>query len=133
MGLAAFLLGIENEKQITRDPLRGHLFENLVISEALKFRFNQGKRSNLNFYRDSKGNEVDLLLIHGVDMFPIEIKSGMTITKDYFKGLRHFAKLFADHMPRGAGLVYGGEQAQQRTGVKIVPVRDLNSLFNLDY
>ncbi len=65
MGLASFLLNIENEKQITRDPLRGHLFENMVIAEALKYRLNQGKRSNLYFYRDSKGNEVDLLIGRG--------------------------------------------------------------------
>ncbi len=71
--------------------------------------------------------------INGPDIFPIEIKSGMTITNDYFKGITHFAKLFPEHMPWDAGLVYGGEKAQQRTGVTIAPLRDLNSLFNFDY
>jgi len=131
VGLAAFLLGIENESQVARDPLRGSLFENMVIAEAMKFRFNQGKRSNLTFYRDSKGNEVDLLLIYGSDIFPIEIKSGMTITRDYFKGLNHFAKLFTDHLPWDIGLVYGGKETQQRTGITIVPLRYLNSLFKI--
>lgn len=129
VGLATFLLGIENEAQISRDPLRGSLFENLVIAEAMKFRFNQGRRSNLNFYRDNKGNEVDLLLVSGSDVFPIEIKSGMTITRDYFKGLNHFSKLFPDYLPWDAGLVYGGDETQQRTGVTIVPIQYLNSLF----
>ena len=77
MGLAAFLLGIESEKYISKDPLRGSLFENLVIAEVLKFRFNQGKRSNLYFYRDSKGNEIDLLPAMGADLFPIEIKAAL--------------------------------------------------------
>lgn len=131
VGLAAFLLGIENENQISRDPLRGNLFENMVISEVLKYRFNQGKRSNLCFFRDSKGNEVDLLLINGSNVFPIEIKAGMTITRDYFKGLNHFSKLFPDHIPNGSGLVYGGKNSQKRTDVSIVPFQQLNRLFKL--
>ncbi|WP_419661477.1 AAA ATPase like protein [Desulfosarcina variabilis str. Montpellier] len=129
VGLAAFLLGIENAKQLSRDPLRGSLFENLVIAEALKYRFNQGKRSNLYFYRDSRGNEVDLILTNEPDLFPIEIKAGMTITRDYFKGLNHFAKLFPDSIPNGSGLVYGGETEQQRSNVSIVPVQYLHRLF----
>ena len=129
VGLAAFLLGIENAKQLSRDPLRGSLFENLVIAEALKYRFNQGKRSNLYFYRDNKGNEVDLILTNEPDLFPIEIKAGMTIARDYFKGLNHFAKLFPDSIPNGSGLVYGGETEQQRSNVSIVPVQYLHRLF----
>ncbi|MBW2178527.1 MAG: ATP-binding protein [Deltaproteobacteria bacterium] len=131
VGLAAFLLGIENEKQVSRDPLRGNLFENLIITEALKHRFNQGKKNNLYFYRDSKGNEIDLLLVSGNDIFPIEIKSGMTVTGDYFKGLKHFAKIFSDHIPRGSGLVYGGDSPQKRSDVSIFPVEQLPSLFDL--
>lgn len=131
VGLAVFLLGIENEKQLIRDPLRGSLFENAVIADALKYRFNQGKRGNLYFYRDSKGNEVDLLLVHEPDLFPIEIKAGMTIARDYFKGLNHFAKLFPDNIPMGSGLVYGGDKTQQRTTVAIVPLQKANRLFGL--
>ena len=130
VGLAAFLLGIENTKQLSRDPLRGHLFENLIVAEAMKYRFNQGRRSNLYFYRDSKGNEVDLLVVSGSDLFPIEIKAGMTITRDYFKGLKHFTKLFHDHIPGGSGLVYGGVDAQERTDTVIVPVSQIYSLFD---
>lgn len=129
VGLASFLLGIENERQISRDPLRGNLFENMVIAEALKYRFNQAKRSNLYFYRDSRGNEVDLLLLNGSDIFPIEIKSGMTITRDYFKQLNHFEKIFSDHLPKGSGLVFSGAEKQERTNVSIVPFQHLYDLF----
>jgi hypothetical protein len=130
VGLAAFLLGIENEMQMSRDPLRGNLFENLVVAEALKYRYNQGKRSNLFFYRDSKGNEVDLLLVNGPDVLPIEIKAGMTITRDYFKGLNHFSKIVPkEHVPKGSGLVYGGDEKQMRTDVTIVPIQHLHALF----
>lgn len=130
VGLAAFLLGIENKNQISRDPLRGNLFENMVIAEALKYRFNQGKRSNLYFYRDAKGNEVDLLMVNGSDIFPIEIKAGMTITRDYFKGLTHFAKAFPEYIPKGGGVVYGGNELQSRTDFTIVPFKHLNKLFD---
>lgn len=131
VGLAAFLLGIENEKQVSRDPLRGSLFENMVIAEALKYRFNQGQKSNFYFYRDSKGNEVDLLQVSGSVLFPIEIKAGMTINRDYFKGLNHFAKVFPGDTPGGAGLVYDGRDVQKRSDVYIVTVRHLSDLLQL--
>lgn len=130
VGLASFLLGIENKNQISRDPLRGNLFENMVVAEALKYRFNQGKRSNLYFYRDAKGNEVDLLMVNGPDIFPIEIKAGMTVSRDYFKGLNHFAKVFPGHIPKGSGIVYGGNEVQTRTNFSIVPFTHLNKLFD---
>jgi hypothetical protein len=110
---------------------RFNIFENMVIAEALKYSFNRGKRSNLYFYRDSRGNEVDLLLANGSELFPVEIKAGMTITRDYFKGLNHFAKLFPDQIPKGGGLVYGGESAQQRSTVSIVPFQAATRLFDL--
>lgn len=129
VGLAAFLLGIENSRQMSRDPLRGHLFENMVIVEALKCRLNQGKKSNLFFYRDAKGNEVDLLMVAGTEVLPIEIKAGMTITQDYFKGLSNFTKTFPDRTPHGSALVYAGQEAQQRTGVSVVPFSALDGFF----
>lgn len=129
VGLAAYLINIENEQHVSRDPLRGNLFENLVIAEALKYRFNQGKKSNLYFYRDSKGNEVDLLLMDGPDIRPIEIKAGMTVTRDYFKGLTHFAKLFPERISQKMAVIYGGNEPQQRTNVSIVTLAGLNEIF----
>ena len=71
-GLVAFLLGIETTDQESRDPLRGGLFENLFIQEALKARLNKGKRPNLYFYRDTQGNEVDLIIRHGRELVPMK-------------------------------------------------------------
>ncbi|MGI9229479.1 MAG: ATP-binding protein, partial [Gammaproteobacteria bacterium] len=127
VGLASFLLGLENEDHVHRDPLYGSLFENLIVMEVLKHRLHRGLRSNLHFYRDSNGNEVDLLLSFGRDLLPIEIKAGMTVNRDYFKGLDNFAKLF--DLPRGAGLLYAGEERQQRGAVKVRPFRDLHELL----
>ena len=61
VGLASHLLGIESAAQVSTHPLKGFLFENMVVMESLKHRFNQGRRSNLSFYRDSSGTEVDLI------------------------------------------------------------------------
>ena len=87
----------------------------------------RGRRSNLHFYRDSNGNEVDLLLSHGPDLFPVEIKAGMTVNRDYFKGLRAFAKIF--DLPLGAGLLYGGEERQLRQGIAVRPAREIHLLL----
>lgn len=129
IGLVSYLLGIEKEKQIARYPLRGQMFENMVVMEVLKYRLHHGHGNNLHFYRDSKGNEVDLVLTKGIDLFPIEIKSGMTITRDYFKGLKHFCKLFPDNIPDGGGLIYAGEKTQKRTEVSVVPLAKMNNLL----
>ncbi|MFZ3207707.1 MAG: ATP-binding protein [Geobacteraceae bacterium] len=128
VGLASYLLGLENELHVSRDPLRGNLFENMVVMEALKYRFNKGRRNNLHFYRDSKGNEVDLLVEFGPDVFPLEIKAGATITPDYFKGLKHFAKCLPG-LPWGGGLVYGGEEVQLRSDVRIYPATGIHELL----
>jgi hypothetical protein len=120
VGLAGYLLGLRDELQAGRDPLRGSLFENLVVMEVLKYYLNRGERRPLSFYRDSAGNEVDLVIEMGQRYVPIEIKAGATITEDYFKGLRHFAKVFCGKV-ESSGLVYGGSDIQRRTDWMIVP------------
>jgi predicted AAA+ superfamily ATPase len=128
VGLASYLLGAENEQHINRHPLRGNLFENLVITEALKYRFNRGKRNNLFFWRDSTGNEVDLLIEHGPDITAVEIKAGATISKDYFKGLRAFSKRLGAP-PQSSHLVYGGNERQRRSDVTVWRASDTASMM----
>lgn len=120
VGLAGWLLGAERPSHIDRHPLRGQLFENLVVMEALKYRLHRGKRSNLYFWRDAKNNEVDLLAEHGPDVTPIEIKAGQTINPDYFKGL----SVFADRLgraPRRPTVIYAGTQRQDRSNASVWP------------
>lgn len=114
VGLACWLLGLRTPSQVSRDPLWGSLFENFIIMEALKDRFNAGESAEMYFYRDSEGNEVDLLLPTGGKLHAIEIKAGATVNSDYFKGL----KTFAAHHPKavaGGGVVFGGTQSQNRS------------------
>lgn len=132
VGLASYLIGLETELHVSRDPLRGNLFENMAIMEALKYRYNRGKRNNLCFYRDSNGNEVDLLLEIGPDNFPIEIKSGETIVPDFFKGLTAFGKV--SPLPTlGAGLVYGGLEQQNRTQAQVWPILRMHEMLDAAY
>ena len=89
-GLAAWLLGIKTAQQLATHPLRGALFEAWVVSEYLKARWNRGLPSNLSFWRDRSGREVDLVIDNGVKLWPVEIKSGATVSRDAFRGLERW-------------------------------------------
>ena len=127
VGLASYLLGLENEKQVSRDPLRGSLFENLVIAEMFKRCYHHGRRPRLSFYRDSSGNEVDLIVERGRKLALLEIKSGQTVTRDYFQGLNRFAKVAGDRI-RGGAVVYGGSKGQPRSDWEVWPIHELEPL-----
>jgi predicted AAA+ superfamily ATPase len=107
-GLAAWLLGIETSMQMQRDPLRGNLFENLIVVETLKSKLNQGKDPRIFFYRDSHGNEVDLIIQNGNELIPIEIKSSQTWHSSFLKGINYFKSLLGDRVLTGT-VVYGGD------------------------
>ena len=109
VGLACYLLEIETISQIDRDPLRGHLFENMVVMELIKTRFNQGRDANLYYYRDQRKNEVDLIYKQGTDLIPIEIKSAQTIDNRFWKNISFFRKLVGNRCAN-AYLIYAGEQ-----------------------
>ncbi len=117
-GLASYLLGIEEEKLITRDPLMGSLFENMIIIEALKHRLNQGMNPNLFFYRDSNQNEVDLIVKKGRNLYPVEIKASMTWHTGFTKNIHQFHE-FTNSKNKGC-VVYGGElQFTSNDGVSV--------------
>lgn len=112
VGLATYLLGIENEMQMTRDPLRGHLVENLVVLEMLKWRHNQGLDPQLYYYRDTQKNEIDVIFKKGHELVPIEIKSSKTFHSEFISKIKFFQKLTGSRSPQ-AYLIYGGENEQK--------------------
>ncbi len=112
VGLAAYLLGIETEVQVSRDPLRGNLFENAVILELKKYRLNQGRDPSLFYYRDMQKNEVDVIYKKGHELVPIEIKSSQTYHPQFTEKLRYFQSIVGGRAPE-AFLIYAGE-AEQR-------------------
>ena len=125
-GLAAALLGIENSQQLELNPFRGALFENFIILDLIKQRFNQAKSSNLFFWRDSAGNELDILIDQAERLIPVEIKSGQTVTPAFFKGLNYWQKLTGEE---GGYVIYGGNQMEKRShGRTVLPYTDLAKL-----
>ena len=128
VGLASYLLGIEHPEQIATHPLRGALFENMVVVEALKFGFNRGVSPNLSFFRDSQGLECDLLMETGHGTAAIEIKSGATITPDAFGALRQVGELIPNLSMKA--VVHGGADRQSRSVGEAVPFREFAGLLD---
>ena len=122
-GLAAYLIGIENAGQVATHPLRGALFENAVVAEALKHRFNRGQQANLNFFRDSKGLECDLLCPAGGGIAAFEVKSGATVSSEHFQPLHRIAKLVPGVTSKT--VVYGGATRQSRSDSEAIALADL--------
>ena len=127
VGLASYLLGIENPQQVATHPLRGALFENVVVAEALKHRFNQGLQPNLSFFRDSRGLECDLLYETGSGVSAIEIKSGATVASDYFTSINRVGELLP--AVSGKTVVYGGAESQLRSDCEVVPLSGLTEVL----
>lgn len=119
VGLAAYLSNIEDPRALATSHMRWALFENLVVSEAIKHRYNQVRRPNLSFYRDSSGRECDLIYQRADRLTAIEIKSGMTVASDWFKPLNKIAEDLPAITTKA--VVYGGTEPQQRTTADVIP------------
>ena len=124
VGMAAALLGIRTEAQVANHPLRGALFETMVVNEFLKGRCNAGLRESLYYWRDNIGTEVDLIIERGGALAAVEIKSGQTVSTDSFANLRKWHKYASERGNFSAihcGLVYGGQARFTREGVDVMP------------
>lgn len=123
-GLAAYLLDIDSADTLNRDKMRGHLFENMVIMDFLKKAYNSGKNGGVYFYRDSNGNEVDLLVkaASGYDCY--EIKSSATFHPDFIKGLNSFEKSFPE-LTRKKSVIYAGQDLPAVGNTSIINYRHI--------
>ena len=128
-GLACHLLGIESPEQLARDKMRGALFENFIVTEALKRRYNQGKESNLYFYRDSNQNEVDLLLKKGSEFYGIEIKSAMTYHADFEKALKQMDGWVKGPV-EGKAVIYAGTLENTAGEIKLLNYTHLDNVLD---
>ena len=125
-GVACALLGIQKAEQLNYHPLFGNLFENFAISELLKHRYNRAKSNNLYFWRDNSGHEVDIILDTMGKLYPVEIKSGKTITDKFFQGILYWFKISGE---KSGAIIYTGESAQRRSNnIDIVPWNKLDSI-----
>lgn len=118
VGLASYLLSLESPEMAARDPLMGNLFENMVVVEALKARWNAGRDAGLYFFRDSNGFEIDLLLAAGRKLYPFEIKAARTWDRDFSRNIEKFGRL--NDKTAGGCVIYAGETEQDIGSVSLV-------------
>lgn len=107
VGLACFLLGIHNAQQVETHPLRGSMFENLVVCEFLKKQYNRGLDNNLFFFRDKSQKEVDIVQEIGNEYHAYEIKIAPSLNSDFYKNLKYFHELFPKDNTRSC-IIYTG-------------------------
>ena len=107
-----------------RDPLKGSLFENLVIAEVIKETYHQSQSPQITFFRDKQGNEIDLIVEHREGLVAVEVKSAETISSSFFKGLNYFEKLSGKDFFRKC-LIYGGQTNMRRSETEIMSVRQI--------
>jgi predicted AAA+ superfamily ATPase len=118
-GLACALLGIETEEQLRTHYLRGGLFEGMIIADFYKNSYNADNKPRIYFWRDKTGNEIDCIIEQGSRVYPIEIKSGKTISSDYFSGISNWNAL-AQADASNSFVVYGGDENQKRSAGNVV-------------
>jgi predicted AAA+ superfamily ATPase len=123
-GLLCYLLRLRSADDLRDHPLRGSIFETLIVSELVKSSLHRGEEPDLYFWRDATGHEVDLLIDRGTTLVPLEIKSGETVSASFLKGLGYWRELAGDP-EHPAALVYGGDQAFRRSGVTVYRWWDL--------
>jgi predicted AAA+ superfamily ATPase len=127
-GLASHLLGLHKSEDLVSHYMRGALFENFVVADLIKQRYNQGRESNLNFWRDNHGHEVDVVISAGENLIPLEIKSSQTISSEQFKSLSYWYELTGKK--NDGYLVYAGNASQERTMGRVMSWKDLYKINN---
>lgn len=127
VGLLSYLLGVQETIQISRHPLRGKIFENLVILELIKNRFNRGIQPNFFFYRDNQKNEVDIIIPYGGDLVAIEIKSSETFHKDFLKTLKKMESI-AKTKKIKSFIAYAGTQEQVIQNIRLLNYQNISKL-----
>lgn len=130
VGIVSYLLGIETEKQISRERLKGGLFENLVLLELMKARINKGKSPYLYYYRDQHSNEVDIIIKHRNFLIPVEVKSSSTFNSALLKNLHYYRKLVKTRAPLGF-LVYSGDMEQNIDNIHVINYQNTSKIWQI--
>ncbi|MBA3954269.1 ATP-binding protein [Candidatus Dependentiae bacterium] len=128
-GLACSLLGIDSPDQVYTHYLKGSLVECLIISELQKQYYNRARLPNLYFWRDSHGHEVDCIIEKGIQLIPVEIKAGKTVSSDYFTALQYWYRLSEAEQPNGF-VVYGGLENQKRNYATVLSWKSANTIIS---
>ena len=123
-GLACYLLDIESPRQLARDKMRGAIFENYVVMEVIKHRYNRGLLNGVYFYRDSNQNEVDILLKEEGEITAIEVKSSMTYHTSFEADISHLSDWIKTPVVKKM-VVYTGDFENTTSDIKVLNYRHL--------
>lgn len=123
-GLACFLLDIESPRQLARDKMRGSIFENYIVMEIIKHRYNRGLLNGVYFYRDSNKNEVDILLKEEGEITAIEVKSSMTYHTSFEDSLSKLSSWIKTPV-KNKLIVYTGDFENTASEIKLINYRHL--------
>lgn len=127
-GLACYLLDIETPQQLDRDKMRGAIFENMIVMEAIKHRYNMGLEGGVFFYRDSNQNEVDLLIKQEGELTAIEVKSSMTYSSSFEKTLTQIEGWIKPPISKKA-IVYSGDFENSSGDINLINYRHISSIL----
>ncbi len=127
-GLACHLLEIEDAKYLPLHPLRGNIFENMIVSEFIKNKFHKNLHKEFYFWQDSSGKEIDIITANPLGFDAFEIKSGETITSEFFKNLTLFERIITPLQAK-KHIIYGGDDTQLRTDITIFGWKDIDSIY----
>lgn len=127
-GLACYLLDIETPQQLDRDKMRGAIFENMIVMEAIKHRYNMGLKGGVFFYRDSNQNEVDLLIKQEGELTAIEVKSSMTYSSSFEKTLTQIEGWIKTPISKKA-IVYSGDFENTSGDINLINYRHISSIL----
>lgn len=123
-GLLAFLLSLNESDQLINHPFKGSLFENMMIADYLKKLYHVNSETDIWFWRDSAGHEVDLLTTCSGRMKIFEMKASQTILSEMFKGLNYFEAI-SGKKDLVKIVVYAGNENQERTNGIVIPWKGL--------
>jgi len=129
VGLASYLLDINEKGQLLNNPARGYLFENLIIMELYKYRYNAGLNTPLYFYRDQSQHEIDIIYKNSNQLVPVEIKSAKTYHKEFSNNIEYFTDIVgSDRCPKKY-VIYNGE-TEKRKDISILNYKKSTEIFN---
>jgi len=129
-GLLCYLLEIEKPAQLHTHFARGNIFENLVIVDLLKSRYNRGLTNNLYFWRDNHGKEVDCIIEKAGSLYPVEITSSQTKSVHFLDTVKYYTRLANGKAKKGYA-VYSGKENLVLEGGHLLPWDKMNSLYKL--
>lgn len=127
-GLACYLLDIETPQQLDRDKMRGAIFENMIVMETIKHRYNMGLEGGVFFYRDSNKNEVDILIKQEGELTAIEVKSSMTYSSSFEKTLTQIEGWIKTPISKKA-IVYSGDFENTSGNINLINYRHISSIL----